>query len=66
MADEYDFHPIANLFPLMDDEALAELAADIKAHGLKEQIKLWRNQIIDGSQPGVSGRPLGQHDWTEF
>ena len=48
MADEYEFHPIANLFPMMDDEALAELAADIKAKGLKEQIKLWRNQIIDG------------------
>ena len=48
MADEYQFHPIANLFPMMDDEALAELAADIKAKGLKEQIKLWRGQIIDG------------------
>ena len=61
MADEYAFHPIANLFPMLDDEALAELAADIKAHGLKEQIKLWRGQIIDGgnryrsaSSPGSS------------
>ena len=48
MADEYGFHPIANLFPMMDDEGLAELAADIKAKGLKEQVKLWRGQIIDG------------------
>ena len=46
--DEFEFHPIANLFPLMDDASLAELADDIKAHGLKEWIKLWQDKVIDG------------------
>jgi ParB-like chromosome segregation protein Spo0J len=42
------FHPLAELFPLIDDAALAELAADIKAESQREPIFLWRDQIIDG------------------
>src|SRR3954463_11995565 len=43
------FHEAANLFPMMDEAALTELAADIKANGLRDPI--WRHpdgRIIDG------------------
>jgi ParB-like chromosome segregation protein Spo0J len=33
---------------MMDETALAELAADIKAESQREPIYLWRDQIIDG------------------
>ena len=36
---------------MMDDEALAELAADIKAESQREPIFLWQGEIIDGRRP---------------
>jgi hypothetical protein len=42
------FHPLADLFPMMDEAALAELAADIKAESQREPILLWEGKIIDG------------------
>lgn len=45
---EWPFHPLADLFPMMDETALAELAADIKAESQREPIYLWRDEIIDG------------------
>jgi hypothetical protein len=32
------FHPLADIFPMMDEAALAELAADIKAESQREPI----------------------------
>ena len=49
VAEAAGFHDAANLFPLMDEPALAELADDIVEHGLREPI--WRHRdgrIIDG------------------
>ena len=47
-AQEFQFHPFADIFPMMDEVALAELAADIKAESQREPIHLWQDQIIDG------------------
>jgi 16S rRNA G966 N2-methylase RsmD len=46
-------HPAAELFPLLGDEELAELAADVKAHGLHEAVWLYRDSergvmLLDG------------------
>ena len=44
-----EFHPVANLFPLMSQIELRELTADIKAHGLLEPIWLHSDgRIVDG------------------
>jgi hypothetical protein len=42
-------HPIADLFPMMTDEELADLAADIKANGLLHPIVVDKEgALIDG------------------
>lgn len=41
-------HPIAELFPLMPDDEITELAADIKKHGCKTRITLYEDMILDG------------------
>ena len=45
---DYKFHPLANLFPLMDGPAFDELVEDIRANGLREEIWLHEGKIIDG------------------
>jgi N6-adenosine-specific RNA methylase IME4 len=42
------FHPLANIFPLLEGEAFSELVADVRAHGLREGIVLLEEQILDG------------------
>src|SRR5437867_12260583 len=44
-----EFHPVADLFPLLTGEAFQELATDIKKNGLREPILLDpEGRIIDG------------------
>ena len=58
------FHPVADLFPLLTGEAFQQLAADIQKNGLREPILLDpEGRIIDGrnryracNQAGVEPR----------
>jgi hypothetical protein len=47
---ELNFHPVASIFPLLDDDSdeLRELVDDIKKHGLREPIALFGGMILDG------------------
>lgn len=44
----YEVHPAAELFPMMPEAELKELAADIKAHGLIHRIVLCDGKVLDG------------------
>lgn len=46
---ELEFHPVADIFPMMSEREFADLAADIAEHGLREPVWLHRDgRIIDG------------------
>lgn len=44
----YEYHELANLFPLMDEAQHGDLVADIKENGLIEAIILHEGKILDG------------------
>ncbi|WP_224406147.1 MT-A70 family methyltransferase [Afifella sp. IM 167] len=42
------FHPLANLFPMIEGRARAELKEDIRRHGVQKAIVLYEEMILDG------------------
>jgi N6-adenosine-specific RNA methylase IME4 len=42
------FHPLADLFPLLEGADFEELVADVRAHGVREPIWLHQGKILDG------------------
>lgn len=44
----YMFHPLANIFPLIEGHAYNELRADVMKHGVREPIWIYEGQILDG------------------
>jgi hypothetical protein len=47
-ADQFEFHPLADKFPLMERDDLLKLADDILVNGLHEPITLYQGKILDG------------------
>lgn len=45
---EIKFHPLADIFPLLEGPKLHELARDIAENGLREPIQLHEGKILDG------------------
>jgi phage N-6-adenine-methyltransferase len=59
-AGEPGFHPVANIFPLLEGGELAKLADDIAANGQRERIWLHRDgRIVDGRNRWLACRRLG-------
>ena len=44
----FEFHPLANIFPLIDGTEFDELVGDIREHGLHEPIVVFEDKILDG------------------
>lgn len=53
------YHEVANLFPMMNDDEYAALVADIHQHGQREPIWIYDDQIIDGRNRWLACRDLG-------
>ena len=45
---EFDFHPLADIFPLLQSDDLRDLATDIRERGLIEPITIHEGKILDG------------------
>jgi N6-adenosine-specific RNA methylase IME4 len=45
---DLQFHPLANLFPLIEGRDFDELVADVHQHGLREPVVLHEGMILDG------------------
>jgi hypothetical protein len=61
-------HPVAELFPLLEGEALQELAESIRRNGLLEPVPLHEGKIIDGRNRlracEIAGVEPRFSDWT--
>ena len=45
---DLEFHPLANVFPLLEGADFRELVEDIREHGLREPIVVHEGMILDG------------------
>ena len=61
---ELEPHPLAQLFPPIPEEELAELGRDIALHGQLEPIVLYEGKILDGVNRYRACRLMNRRPWT--
>ena len=44
----YRVHAAASLFPLLDGKEREQLVRDVRKHGVREPVVIWRGQLLDG------------------
>src|SRR5262249_60516662 len=59
----YIAHPLANMFPMIEGQALEDLKHDIAAKGILEPIRLYQGMILDGRNRYSAARAVG-HTFT--
>lgn len=65
--DAAPFHEYANLFPMLQGEALDGLREDIRAHGVREPVVFLDGSILDGRNRYMCARDLGiEYPRVEF
>src|SRR5262245_36867601 len=62
---DMEVHPAAEIFPMLDDEELDELAADIKANGLVHPIVVKDGLLVDGRNRREGCKRAGVEPRTE-
>jgi hypothetical protein len=60
---DYDAHPLAATFPMIEGTAFEELKADIRNHGILEPIRLFQGMILDGRNRYAAGKAV-DHAFT--
>ena len=56
---EYEFHPIANFFPLMKGDEFKRFKKDIRTNKLREPIVIYEVKILDGRNRYLACKELG-------
>jgi hypothetical protein len=65
LQSDYEFHELANVFPLMQGPELQALAADIQVNGLQHPILTYKGKIIDGRNRYRACKEIGIEPETE-
>lgn len=60
---DYDAHPLAATFPMIEGTPLEELKSDIRNHGILEPIRLYQGMILDGRNRYFAAKAVG-HEFT--
>ena len=45
---DVEYHPLSNIFPMLSEDELQELAADVYQNGLLQPIVTYEGKILDG------------------
>ncbi|MGP5105834.1 MULTISPECIES: ParB/RepB/Spo0J family partition protein [Pseudomonas] len=62
---DFDFHPLANLFPLMGEDDLAVLTLSIQENGQRDPIVIYEGKILDGRNRFRALKVLNLHIDTQ-
>jgi ParB-like chromosome segregation protein Spo0J len=62
---EYEFHPLAKIFPLLGKKEAEELKKDIEANGQREPVAIYQRQILDGRNRYLACKALGKPATTK-